>query len=271
MTKPTDEEVLIKIQWISDGDRWKAYLLTADEQGHKKRLLEENKGIDLEVTKNRRCIGYISEDGRNPCPDFNSIESGQQCYSCRQKDIHVDYVEGRSGEQRTGQHSVYLAQIGSNVKVGVTRSSRLMRRWIEQGAIYACELKKCEDADTALQIESKLSDEGFKERISKKRKANNDNTDKKMLVNSISEVVNYDIEEDTRKQIGDNEVSEIFDVQSNSIYPNKSDNVKASRYGKINGEVQTVRGQLVFTEDQSWAVTRGLCIEPPSQKSITDF
>lgn len=267
MIKPINEEVLIKIQWISDGDKWKAYLLTADEQGHKKRLLEENKEIDLEVTKNRRCTGYIGEDGRNPCPDLKSIESGQQCYSCRQKDIHVDYVEGRSGEKRSGSHSVYLAQIGSQTKVGVTRSSRLMKRWIEQGAMYACELKQCRDADTALQIESEISDRGFKERIGKKQKSVSEFKNPVVLDESIDKITDYDIE----NSVDEDEVSDIFDVQSNSVYPIESSRTKASRYGKISGSVLSVRGQVILTDSQCWAVTRGLCVDSPTQRSITDF
>jgi hypothetical protein len=142
-----------------------------------------------------------------------------------------------------------------------------MKRWIEQGAMYACELKRCGDADTALQIESEISDRGFKERIGKKQKSNSGSNNSVVLHESIDEIVDYNIE----NGVNEDEVSGIFDVQSNSVYPTESNRTRASRYGKISGSVLTVRGQLILTDSQCWAVTRGLCVDSPTQKSITDF
>lgn len=255
MITVSGKEVIIKVVWNKLEDNWGAVLLTSKGTEHQQRPLRIGEKIDIEVTNKRKCIGYIGEDGRVPCPDFADIESGQQCYQCRNNDIHIDYVEGRSGSKREGKHSVYLVQIGNNVKVGVTRTRRLMRRWVEQGAMYATEIEVCEDADKALEIESKISSLGVKERIGKKKK-------------SQAEDVGHDQIESVMDDLDQN--GSIVNVQSKTIYDNFYD-FEAFRDGKIVGEIDSVRGQLIFASDQCLAVTRGKCIQEPSQRSITDF
>lgn len=256
MIEVSDKEVIVKVVWNRLEDEWGSVLLTSVDGEHKRRPLGQGENIDIEVTDERRCIGYIGEDGRVPCPSFSKIDSGQQCYQCRNKDIHVDYVEGRSGERREGNHSVYLVQIGDNIKVGVTRTSRLMRRWIEQGAIYATEIKVCETASDALDMESEISDSGIKERIGKKNKSTAGRGEPDKL-RSVMDELGMD--------------GEVIDVQSNTIYDDIYSNTKASRTGKITGTIDSVRGQLIIVGDQCLAVTRGKCVQEPTQSSITDF
>lgn len=248
---------MLKIAWNRVDDSWGSQLLTIDEgKGFVQRPLHSGEEIGFEFTGNRGCIGYVGEDRRYPCPDFNFLDSGRQCYACRKRDKEIDYVEGRSGKMRTGKHSVYLAVAGGKVKVGVTRTERLERRWIEQGASYATEIKIFENAEEALEKESEISDRGISERIMKTSKYNVED-DRHVLEDEIDSM-GYD---DT----------DIVDVQSMSMYnqPERvNDYVKDN---KVSGSIRSVKGQIIYVDDIAVGVTRGKCISDSSQESILSY
>jgi len=247
-------ESIVKIEW-NRVDEWGGTLLTLASDTFKRRPLHVGDKIEIEVTDKRKCTGYIDSTGRVPCYDFKSLESGNQCYHCRSKDIMRDYIEGRSGSHRTGKHSVYLVQIGENLKVGVTKTRRLTKRWVEQGAVYATELVECESAEKALQIESNLSDTGLSERI-----------------NKISKSVCCDSPELLKNKISDLSYSgEIVDVQSMTMYQSPSEPSTIFREGELSGKIESVRGQLIFTDSQCLAVTEGRCVRQSKQHSLSDF
>lgn len=257
MKEINEEEILIKIIWNKIDDAWGSTLLTIRKnKGFVRRPLHPDNSIRFSFTGKRRCIGYISDNGRIPCSNFKLLDSGRQCYRCRQKDVHLDYIEGRSGKDRSGQHSVYMAIAGGNVKVGITRSGRIMRRWIEQGASYASIIKKCENAQEALDIESQISKDGVSERIMKVSKYNHLENEKQRLEESIKEA-GYE--------------SNIIDVQERSMYSIPKRISEYVKDGKIYGEITGVKGQIIYVDDVAVGITKGKCINKSDQKSISRY
>lgn len=252
-----EEEILIKIMWNKIDDVWGGTLLTVREnEGFIRRPMHSGQSVKFGFTEGRRCVGYISDNGRIPCPNFESLESGRQCYLCRQRDIQVDYVEGRSGEQRSGRHSVYMAVAGGNIKVGITRSRRVMRRWIEQGASYASVIKECESAQEALDVESQLSENGISERIMKVSKYESVENEKQLLENKIREAGYED---------------DIVNVQQKSMYSRPKRILDYVKDGKVSGEITGVKGQIIYVDDVAVGITRGKCIAESEQKSISSY
>lgn len=256
MESVSGTEALVKLKWEKEDSKWFANLLTIENDKFKQRRINKGDKLDIEIINERRCVGYSGSEGREVCSDFRRIEEGRRCYSCRQKDSNRDYIEGRSGHERKGNHSVYLVQIGDRIKVGVTRTDRLMNRWVEQGAIYGTEIMEFNDASEALNYEAELSDRGINERINKKQKSMINDVGNEKLKNIMNEI---DID------------GEILDVQSRTAYSDEFPEIKAKRRGKFTGEIRTVRGQLIYTENQCLAVTTSLSIQEPNQTSITDF
>ena len=107
--------------------------------------------LDLTISEARRCVGSFSGGTYQPCM-LRQIVSGQhdQCPQCASTWIPVQNCvfepecdgthcvakgyEGRGGTICAKEHHVYAAFYGDLVKVGMTLSSRLMERAVEQGA-----------------------------------------------------------------------------------------------------------------------------------------
>lgn len=252
-----EEEILIKIIWNKIDNVWGGTLLTVRKnEGFIRRPIHPGESTNFGFTGERRCIGHISDDGRIPCPNFEPLESGRQCYLCRKRDIQVDYVEGRSGKQRSGRHSVYMAIAGGNVKVGITRTGRVMRRWIEQGASYASVIEECKNAQEALDVESRLSENGFSERIMKVSKYESVDNEKQLLEEEIQDL-SYE--------------TNIVDVQEKSMYSNPERISGYVKNGKVSGEITGAKGQIIYIDDVAVGITRGKCIGESEQKSISSY
>ncbi|MFB6245598.1 MAG: DUF2797 domain-containing protein [Candidatus Nanohaloarchaea archaeon] len=236
---------IVKVSWKeSDSPRLKL----ASEEGFEHIDLAEGRNLDLEVIDERRCTGYHAARGELvPCPEFRSIESGDQCPQCRGKDIYTEYRQGSSGERLDSEFSVYIAQCGSEVKVGVTRSSRLETRWLEQGANYAAEIFSGLSAEKALEKESELSDMGLKERIRKERKTG-DHPEK------ISEELDR-IEADTQVK----HISK--PLQCSSL----------ERKGLFPSPIRRAAGQIVSDGRRCLALVSGKVVVTARQRELEEF
>jgi len=249
-----EEEVLIDVSWAESPEGWAATLLTATDGELIERPLHPGDEIEFEVTDTRRCVGYAGDDGQHHlCPDFEAIDEGTQCYRCRKRDVHRDYIEGRTGEMRDGDHSVYLAQCGDTVKVGVTRSRRVMKRWVEQGAAYAVEIDSGLSATDALVREEEISNAGLTERIRK---------ESKVPVPGEHRLA------DVMDEYGVN--GEVVNVLSRTVYPRTTAGT-VQRDDRVAGGVQSVLGKLIEVPGQCFAVTSGRCIGPAEQRGLADF
>lgn len=245
---------IIKVRWRKE-DQWQANLFTATENGFESEELKPGKELNFEVSDERRCTGYAPEKGeREPCPDFRKIDSGSQCRECRNKDIYTGYVRGDRSTSLDGKFSVYIAEIGGKLKVGVTRTEKVERRWVEQGADYAVEIERNLEAPEALQREEELTYGDISQRVSKAYKvpgSEDPSQLKKVLENrSIN--------------------AEIVDVQSKTVYPRLRE-LEFQRSGRIEGKIESVKGQLISNGRLWIAMGSGRVLRSPRQKGLTDF
>jgi hypothetical protein len=133
---------------------------------------KEGKIFDLEL-KNKMvlnfseellCIGY-----KNDLEQYKPCVHGQinvrQCNICRRKDVANVYTCGDFSlyphlkdilNQET--YILYLAQFGEDItKIGLTRRSRYLKRWKEQGADFAVAILEFQGPDKAYVIENYIS------------------------------------------------------------------------------------------------------------------
>lgn len=243
---------VVKVQWYHEDD-WRAKLLLAEKDGFLRIDLEQKMKFDYELMDERRCTGYAPEIGeREPCPEFRSIDRSSQCSECRNRDVYTDYVRGSGPAKVNANFSVYLVQAGSQIKVGVTRGDKLERRWVEQGADYAAEIKSGMDSEAALELESQISSSGLTERISKKVKLDSYPS----RIEKVAEEHGYKVEN--------------IDVQKKTVYPE----MEAStlyRKGAFQGEIRSVKGQILGNGNMALALGSGRVLKEPEQQSIASF
>ena len=245
----------MKISWKKKSKGWTAELLLAEPSGFETLKLSPGRSFSFELVNERRCTGYAPAPGeRAPCPEFREINSGSQCSECRGKDIYSDYVRGDEQADLEGDFSVYLAQISEKVKVGVTRSEKIPERWIEQGADYGVEVLQGLDSRVALENESEISSKGLTERIRKSSKIPAA-TKPSNLEHKMTE---HDFE------------GNIVDVQELTVY-DKLDNNGFERSGLFEGELKSVKGQIISNGRMSLAMTSGKVLKNPVQKGLGSF
>jgi len=245
----------VKISWKKKSKGWTAELLLAEPSGFETLKLSPGRSFSFELVNERRCTGYAPAPGeRAPCPEFREISSGSQCSECRGKDIYSDYVRGDEQADLEGDFSVYLAQISEKVKVGVTRSEKIPERWIEQGADYGVEVLQGLDSRVALENESQISSKGLTERIRKSSKIPAA-TKPSNLEHKMTE---HDFE------------GNIVDVQELTVY-DKLDNNGFERSGLFEGELKSVKGQIISNGRMSLAMTSGKVLKNPVQKGLGSF
>ncbi len=99
--------------------------------------------IDMQVGKERLCVGVLSEDGYTPCPNHASITGAwSQCPDCASPfipDLSCVFEPKCDGslcgvEFCSRPHVVYFAMTGNLMKIGMTSEKREKQRLIEQGA-----------------------------------------------------------------------------------------------------------------------------------------
>lgn len=226
------------------------FLKLATESGYEEIKMEIGKELDLELTEKRRCIGFHDEKGSmTPCPEFREIESGDQCSECRRNDIYTGWRQGKSSPGFEADYSVYLAQCGKKVKVGVTRSSRLESRWREQGADFAVELDSGLSGDEALERERELSEKGFRERVRKERKI--EEADNRLLREKLDELG--------------------VDRKIEVVYGNSLACSVVEREGRFPSPIREVKGQIVSNGRIGLALTSGKVLRWQRQKGLDDF
>lgn len=246
---------VVKVDWKKKSGEWKADLLLAEKGGFERLTLSPGRSFSLELVNERRCTGYAPAPGeRAPCPEFREISSGSQCPECRGKDIYSDYVRGDTQNGLDGDFSVYLAQISDNIKVGVTRSENVPKRWIEQGADYAVEILSGLESRVALENESDISSRGISERIRKEAK---------IPTAKDSEKLEQALE-------SENFEAEIIDVQELTVYE-KLGTDKLYRSGLFEGELSSVKGQIISNGSLGLALTSGKVLKKPEQRALNSF
>jgi len=142
-------------------------------------------------------------------------------------------------------HFVYLA-ISSGVKVGVTRSTQIPTRWMDQGARQAIKLAKTPNRYTAGLIEVALK-EHISDRTQWQRMLKNQLVEgvdllekkKKMLAHLSDELRQYEYD--------DNDITEItYPVEE---YPEKVKRISFDKLNEIEGRLWGIKGQYLIFDD----------------------
>jgi hypothetical protein len=121
--------------------------------------------IDWSVSEERRCVGRYNKEGYNPCPSRTRVERFDQCSGCasvwigHQECIFEPRCDGSKCDSDIcrRKHVVYVAFHGDMVKIGMTSSSRLKERGIEQGADAIAPLVECDHRMAARAAENQIS------------------------------------------------------------------------------------------------------------------
>ena len=121
--------------------------------------------IDWNISAERRCVGRHGPDGYRPCPSGTKVDRFDQCARCasawigRQECIFEPQCEGTrcDSEICRRKHVVYAAFHGDMIKIGMTSSSRLRERAIEQGADAIAPLVDCDNRMQARAAENQIS------------------------------------------------------------------------------------------------------------------
>ncbi|EGQ43230.1 MAG: protein of unknown function, DUF2797 [Candidatus Nanosalina sp. J07AB43] len=243
------------MSWKKGDSGYEADLLTAEPSGFETITLVPERSFSFEIVNERRCTGYAPEPGeRAVCPEFRKIESGSQCSECRGKDIYSGYVRGDKDTDLDGSFSVYMAQISKMVKVGVTRDRNIPSRWVEQGADFGARVRKGLESGEALKVESRISSDGLAERIRKEAKLPPE--DKPDLLRQEMK------QRDFR--------GEVQDVQDLTRYSTMSAS-GFQRSGLFEGELESVRGQVISNGRLAMPLTSGKVIKKPEQKGLNSF
>ena len=116
-------------------------------------VLYDGYELDWYAHPDRYCIGYHIRDEYHeylPCPEQQKIERGFQCDQCKKSDLLIPCILCKGEECHNIQSikdicdntstSVYLVTFREEVKVGVSKKDRLLKRWLEQGAELASEV-----------------------------------------------------------------------------------------------------------------------------------
>ena len=142
-------------------------------------------------------------------------------------------------------HYVYLA-ISSGVKVGVTRSSQIPTRWMDQGAWKAIKLAKTPNRYLAGLIEVRLK-EYVSDRTHWQKMLKNKLIEGVNLLDKKDEMINY-LSEDLKKyKTSNDEIIEInYPVNE---YPEKVKSIGFDKIKEIAGRLWGIKGQYLIFDD----------------------
>ncbi len=142
------------------------HLIAYDEESETLRELPLFGQLSLEISKERRCVGFEDDEGYHPCPHGRKVASFQACRSCSssflpdQRCVFEPKCEGDlcdHPEFCVRDHVVYLAFYGMLMKVGMTSERRLRERAIEQGADAVTPIYRCKGRQQARLLEREVS------------------------------------------------------------------------------------------------------------------
>jgi hypothetical protein len=157
--------------------------------------------------------------------------------------------EGRDVEWEQANHNqphfVYLA-VSDVVKVGITRSTQIPTRWIDQGAVYAIRLAEVPNRYTAGVIEVALKEQ-FTDRTNWR----------KMLKNEIDEDIDlvetkWELEELLPNDLSDfmTEDDEVIHLDYPVLsYPKKVKSLSFDKESIISGKLLGIKGQYLLLDD----------------------
>ena len=147
-------------------------------------------------------------------------------------------------EFQLAPHYVYLAN-SSGIKVGITRASQGVVRWIDQGASQAIILAKVPNRRFSGDIEVSLK--SFVNDVTNWRKMLSREPDFVDLVKAKKELSIY-IPDELKKYITEDD--NVTDIKYPVIkYPSKIKSIKLDKNSTIEGQLQGIKGQYILLDN----------------------
>ena len=197
------------------------------------------------------CIGFRTDEKRCSCK--RGAVNVRQCPTCSYRDVARCYTVGDFtlyphlyDQLSDEKYVIYLAQFGSDItKVGLTRRSRFMQRWKEQGADLAIALLEFDGPDDAYKAEQLLhSLFDFTGAVRATQKIKRLNFDKEKALERIESAVNIAKTKDSFSDyLTDDKI-----VDMSKFYP-KVANPEIVEY--VDGKVLGAKGWWLFFEGAS--------------------
>jgi len=142
-------------------------------------------------------------------------------------------------------HIVYLA-ISSGVKVGVTRSTQILTRWMDQGAWQAIKLARTPNRYIAGLIEVVLK-EHISDRTQWQRMLKNQLVEGVDLRDSKKEMLEHLPDKLKKYENDNNDIIEItYPVEE---YPEKVKSLSFDKFNEIEGRLWGIKGQYLMFDD----------------------
>tara|TARA_Y100001954_G_C15812245_1_gene605749 strand:- start:670 stop:1464 length:795 start_codon:yes stop_codon:yes gene_type:complete len=143
-------------------------------------------------------------------------------------------------------HLVYLSNT-SGIKVGVTRKTNEINRWIDQGAMQAIVVAEVPNRRLAGLIEVDLKNQ-FADKTNW-RKMLSSPSEKLNLVECKNRCVNYISDQFTQYVTDSNKVTEIFYPVTS--YPDKIKSMRFEKQQNISGKLVGIKGQYMIFENDT--------------------
>ncbi|MBI5225617.1 DUF2797 domain-containing protein [Candidatus Micrarchaeota archaeon] len=151
-------------------NRYTDALVPALQTDGKEILFVTGESVSLALSPEVYCLGFGRDGKRYTCAKKST--GRKQCATCQKEDDFLVCLrcDGATCLQFTPQikddcfgkdYSVYLASFGETVKAGVTKTQRVQKRWVEQGADFACKVFGNVNGQQARVIESMLVRAGY--------------------------------------------------------------------------------------------------------------
>lgn len=202
------------------------------EQKNKKEIripLKFDDELNWYVHPDRYCVGYHLYDeyhSYNCCPYQSKLDKGFQCESCKARDLLIPCMLCKGDEcyniKSVKDHcdttltSVYLVTFGNQIKVGVSKKDRLLKRWIEQGAELAAEVALLPNGLKGRAVEEAVSNEflvtkgiQLKMKLSRVAENMNDIMNKNEFSNVITRVSEWISKKYGQESVGECQIKDL--------------------------------------------------------------
>jgi hypothetical protein len=216
--------------------------------------------LNIPLSKETYCLGYAQGGQRLTCPKKSTGK--KQCSHCAKEDDFLVCLrcDGATCLQFTpflkkdcfqGEYSVYLAAFGENVKAGISKTTRLEKRWVEQGADYAAQVFAGVNGQVARQIESALCRSGYLPRVT---------LDEKLACKPAEEgVLQYEFTQPHfQKIVNQYAIHALIDPKVSSLQSHYPMGQSARTTDSLNGTVLGTKGPVLFLQQNSQTRIFGL-------------
>ena len=170
LKRGSDRTPIMRIYRYAYDDGWRPYFQTDAAP----LSLAPGQVLSVPLSPETFCLGYTRQGVRRAC--VKNATGKKQCAFCAKEDDFLlclrcdgatclQFTDGLKNDCFGKDYSVYLAAFGQHIKAGVSKTERLQKRWVEQGADYAPRVFGGVNGQDARVIESALVRSGLLARL----------------------------------------------------------------------------------------------------------